>query len=211
MQVSSMLKLYLDNDFEKASPQTKLPLMCLNCGETFYKTKREIEQVLNHCGSKTLDFCCKTCSANFLNKTYRHRSKFEIFLEEYLRANLPEYLSNLPIVYNSRDLFPDDPHEVDIYLPTIKVAVEVNGTHHYKPIFGEKRFEETIKNDQAVESCCYRYGILLVIMNMKDMDHFNERDASQHAKALLDIIIDLHREYNEKYKKTNTNSVTEVH
>lgn len=206
-----MFPQYLDHEFEKASVEDELPLMCLNCGETFYKTKREIEHVLTHHGSKTLDFCGNVCSAIFLNKTYRHRSKFEIFLEEYLRTNLPEYLPDLPIEYNCRDLFPEDPHEVDIYFPTIKVAVEINGPHHYEPIFGKKRFEETIRNDLAVANCCYRDGILLVIMNMKDMDHFNKRDASQHAKALLDIIIDLHREYNEKYKKTNTNSVTEVH
>ena len=89
----------------------------------------------------------------------------------------------------------------DLYFPTIKVAVEINGRHHYEPIHGLDRFNETVKNDNAVASCCYEKGILLVVFNTSEMGHFSMQKGEQYAKPLLDIIVGLHAEY-EQYKKT---------
>ena len=196
-----MLPLYSSTEFSDASLDDKLPLQCLMCGKIFYKTKREILRVTRNPDSRTkMDFCCRSCSAQYLNLFYRHRSKFELFLEDYFIQNLPEYLPNLPMVFNCRDLF-DEPHEVDLYFPTIKVAVEINGRHHYEPIHGMDRFNETIKNDNAVASCCYEQGILLVVFNTSEMGHFSMQKGEQYAKPLLDIIVGLHAEY-EQYNKT---------
>lgn len=198
-----MLPLYCHEEFNNATLDALLPLQCLTCGETFYRSKRKILRVMNNPNSRdTLDFCGRSCAAKFLNTFSRHRSKFEIFTEEYLNRNLPEYLPNFPILYNVRDLFLDEPHEVDIYCPTIKVAIEINGLHHYEPIFSQERFDETLKNDNAVASCCYKEGIRLVVLNTSEMQHFSKRKGEQYAKALLHIIVELHDEY-ERLKSTN--------
>lgn len=198
-----MLPLYSSEEFNNANLNDSLPLQCLTCGKTFYRSKRKILRVMNNPASRDrLDFCGRPCSAKFLNTFKRHRSKFEIFTEQYLNQNLPEYLPNFPIFYNVRDLFSES-HEVDIYCPTIKVAIEINGLHHYEPIFSQERFVETIKNDNAVASCCYEEGICLVVFNTSEMQHFSKRKGELYAKALLDIIVELHDGY-ERLKVKNS-------
>jgi len=53
---------------------------------------------------------------------------------------------------------------IDIFIPSIKVAIEYQGEQHFEPIKfygGEKAYAETIKRDQEKYKLCTENGIKL--------------------------------------------------
>ena len=44
--------------------------------------------------------------------------------------------------------------ELDIYLPTLKVALEIDGIFHTRPVFSEASFEKTKLNDAKKTKLC---------------------------------------------------------
>ncbi len=54
--------------------------------------------------------------------------------------------------------------ELDFYFPTIKYAVEVNGSVHYKPIYGEERLAQQKIRDRNKRRACKDRGIILRVV-----------------------------------------------
>jgi len=50
----------------------------------------------------------------------------------------------------------------DFYLPDLKCCIEVDGSHHYKPIFGKEIFEKTKIHDQLKDQYCKKNKIDLI-------------------------------------------------
>lgn len=56
--------------------------------------------------------------------------------------------------------------ELDIWIPSVKIAVEVNGPVHYKPLYGEERFLQAQKNDTLKSKEAKEKGILLICIDV---------------------------------------------
>jgi len=168
-----MKPLYTTEEYTKANLQDLLPLECIECGKTFYKTKSHIhketnsreynacsfcshkcmgpsrmsrvDSVCKQCGalftrqfsqvrSKNL-FCSSSCAAiyNNLHKTTgSRRSKLEVWIEQQLLEKYPEPCFH----FNRKDAIGS---ELDIYIPELKLAFELDGIYHYKPIHGQSK------------------------------------------------------------------------
>lgn len=130
-------------------------------------------------------FCSKPCRATWYNahKTWGSpRSKLEIWIEKELTKNFP----NLHIDYNNRD---EVNNELDIYIPSLKLAFEINGIFHYKSIHGDKRLKNAQKNDAQKVQICLEKNIELCVIDTYNSKYFKkERD-----KKFLEIIENLIR------------------
>ena len=51
--------------------------------------------------------------------------------------------------------------ELDIYLPDYKIAIEIDGVFHQRPVYGEESFERTQRNDLKKSEKCQEAGIKL--------------------------------------------------
>ena len=64
--------LYSPQDFNNAKPKDPLPLKCETCTEVFYRTKHEIQRLLNPNQQKdhkrTGKHCSKKCTGKHLTK-----------------------------------------------------------------------------------------------------------------------------------------------
>lgn len=152
----------------------KKKVVCDNCDNTFYKTLSEIKKSKNN-------FCSKSCSAiyNNKNKTFGiRRSK----LEKYIEFNLNKLYPKLHIKYNYKKIINS---ELDIYIPELKLAFEINGIVHYKSIFGIKKFNQIVKNDKLKIKLCKQNNIKLYIIDTSELTHFKENE----SKKYLNIII----------------------
>lgn len=129
-------------------------------------------------------FCNRSCSATYHNShktTGTRRSKLEVWLE----SELEKSNSELKIDYNLTTAIEQ---ELDIYLPELKLAIEINGIFHYKPIFGDKKFQRTQATDIKKKINCINSNITLIIIDVSTYNCFKPETAQPFLHAILKII-----------------------
>jgi hypothetical protein len=132
------------------------------------KTKPRIEFICPVCGKilmvtesqfKKRKYCGGTCRNKINNKEiFGVRSKAEIYLEERLNNEFP----NLMMMFNDRVVL--NGKELDVYIPSLNLAIEWNGIYHYKKIRDDESFEKTINKDKQKINECLELGIELYIV-----------------------------------------------
>jgi hypothetical protein len=158
-------------------------IKCDSCGTDKYKTLREIKR--NKSGFFYCGYKCKGTHWN-QNKNYGfNRSKLEIWIESKIKNKY-----DFDILFNDRSLLSN--YELDIYIPNLKIAFELNGIFHYEPIFGEEKLKIIKKKDIEKINLCYEKGVDLISIDTTDSKRFNE---ARDAKYLNYIITEI-----EKYK-----------
>lgn len=150
---------------------------CKNCQNNFQKKNSYIKKTLNN-------FCSRSCAATFNNKHKTHgnrRSKLEMYFQEQLTILFP----HLEIHYNRKDTINS---ELDIYIPSLHLAFELNGIFHYEPIFGPHKLDQIQNNDQRKFQACIENKISLCIIDVSKFTYFKEHNAKIYLNILLQII-----------------------
>jgi hypothetical protein len=158
----------------------KVEVECSNCLTKFHKKPCDIKRSKNH-------FCSKSCSATYNNKNKTHgnrRSKLEIWLEKQLDTQCPD----LKIDYNQKDAIGS---ELDIYIPSLKLAFELNGIFHYEPIYGNKKLDQIIENDSNKFQKCIEHNISLCVIDTSQQKYFKV-STSHIFLSIITNIIDKH-------------------
>ena len=144
------------------------------CGKLFERKKSQA----NKSKSGKL-FCSSSCSATHNNKNKKYgnkRSKLEVWIENELKKKY-----NFEILFNNKEAINS---ELDIYIPSLRIAFELNGIFHYEPIYGEEKLKSIKNNDNRKYQACLENKIELCIIDVSSSKHFKpERD-----KKYLDII-----------------------
>ena len=157
-------------------------VICKNCGKEFFKKEKDI--LRSKSGN---NFCSSSCAASYNNshKIYGYRrSKFEKYVEEVLKETFP----NLEIIYNNSHIIG---YELDIYIPSLKLAFEINGIFHYKPIFGEYKFQRTQEIDKAKLNECEVQGIQLIVIDISNIKTFSKENSKFLIKEIINKILDV--------------------
>lgn len=147
---------------------------CFLCGKETKKANKDVRVNKNN-------FCSHSCCAKYSNahKTSGiRRSKLEAWLESQLVALYPV----LDFHFNQKDAIKA---ELDIYLPSLKLAFELNGIFHYEPIFGVNKLEETKSNDGRKFQACLERGIEMCIIDTSKQKMFKPAT----SQIYLDIIV----------------------
>jgi len=149
-------------------------VICRQCSASFIRTNADLKR-------SKLDklFCSRSCSATFNNTNKTHgtrRSKLEAWLEEQLTKAYP-----LEIHFNRKDTINS---ELDIYIPSLKLAFELNGIYHYEPIHGPEKLAAIQTNDHRKFQACLEKGIELCIIDTSGFKYFK----NDKAKCYFDII-----------------------
>ncbi len=156
---------------------TKQKVKCNQCEKTFFKDPSQIK------ASKSgNNFCSKSCAATYNNKHKKHgtrRSK----LEKWLEVELSQLYPKLKIDFNKKDAIES---ELDIYVPSKRLAFEINGIFHYKPIYGQEKLDKIQKNDNLKLQECKKRNINLKTIDVSELKYFKP----DRAKKFLDIIVE---------------------
>jgi len=151
----------------------QIDTFCDQCRKSFSRRKSQIEKSKHH-------FCSSSCAAKFHN-THKQkgtrRSKLETWLAEKLVALYP----NLEFHFNRTDAIDA---ELDIFIPSLKLAFELNGVFHYEPVFGTDKLDRIQSNDERKILACAERGIGLCILDVSKVQYFKERT----SQPFLDII-----------------------
>ncbi len=129
-------------------------------------------------------FCNRSCAATYHNmhKTKGTRvSKLEIYIQDKLKELFPkiEFDFNRTNAINS---------ELDIYIPSLKLAFELNGIFHYEPIHGPDKLLQIQNNDNRKFQACLEQGIELCIIDSSSMKNFKIDKAKKYYTIICDII-----------------------
>lgn len=157
----------------KKSKEGTVNVKCKTCNTLFLKDVKRVDLNPNH-------FCSKSCSATFnnKNKTYgTRRSKLENYLEEQLTVLYP----NIEILYSSKTIINS---ELDIYIPSLKLAFEIQGIFHYEPIFGQEKLSQIKKNDLEKIQKCNKLGIKLVHVDTRNQKSFSIKSSKEYLSIL---------------------------
>jgi len=149
---------------------------CKNCNKKFIK---------QNCALNTKNnFCSKSCSATY-NNTHKlfgiRRSKLEAWLEDKLTKLYPE----LKMHFNRKDTINS---ELDIYVPKLKLAFELNGIFHYEPIHGKDLLKKIKNNDNRKFQACLEQKIELCVIDSSGLTYFKEDKAKKYLDIITDII-----------------------
>lgn len=159
------------------SQSKHLDVVCLMCAQSFRKKRNSVLRSPNH-------FCSRSCSVRYhnLHKTKgSRRSKLETYIEQQLKLRY----ETLDIHFNRKDSVGA---ELDIFIPSLKLAFEINGVFHYKPIFGNDKFKQIQENDIRKSKLCHERQVVLHSINTSHMFHFKEQDAKKYLDAIISTI-----------------------
>ena len=146
--------------------QNWIDIQCSECGKTVSKQKSKIKK-------NKFSFCSKSCSATFQNKNKTLGASRKSKAETYLVKLIREDFSNLEIRENVRDVLPSN-LEIDIYIPIINLAIEVNGLLHYFPVFGKEKLEDIKNKDRQKEIDSIKVGCHLLVINTSQIKYWKE-------------------------------------
>lgn len=152
---------------------------CANCGKTFQPTNKPKARA-----KSTNRFCSCSCAASYNNKnktTGTRRSKLEKWLEEKLSTLYP----TLEIKYCDKTAINS---ELDIYIPSFKLAFELNGIYHYEPIHGQNKLEQIQRNDANKFQLCQENNISLCIIDTSQHKYVTEKSSKKYLDIIVEII-----------------------
>jgi len=155
-------------------PQT---VTCLNCNKEFKKLGSQIKKSPNH-------FCTKSCAATY-NNTHKTKGNRKSKLEYFLEDRLIKFYPDLEFHFNRKDAINS---ELDIYIPSLNLAFELNGIFHYEPIYGEDKLNQIQNNDNRKFQACLEKKIELCIIDTSKLGYFKESNALPYLKIVQDII-----------------------
>lgn len=168
----------------------QIEVQCLNCNKFFLKKLSEIKRAPRHCCSA---YCFKML-AKYKKNWGSSRSKLEIYAEKRLTEELI-----LNIFYNDTSIG----YELDIYLPELNFAIELNGITHYKAIYGEEALLKRQENDRLKAEECVKRNIKLIVINVSE-DKDNKKTLEKRYNEIKNLILSRVEEYKQQLSQPIT-------
>lgn len=163
--------------------ENHLSLRCAQCATSFTR-KKSISEYSSKKSHNSLQFCSKSCSCRYRNlhkTTGIRRSKLEIWIENQLSNNY----QNLNMIFNGKESIDS---ELDIYIPSLSLAFELNGIVHYEPIYGSDKLSLIKNNDNRKFQACLEKQIELVILDTSKETYFKEEKSKKYLDIITSII-----------------------
>jgi len=128
-------------------------------------------------------------STEGIRKAAKEGSKVERSLVEFLEGK--SYFLDL----HNDSLIPMEKLEIDIYIPSLRVIVEVDGPSHFLPIWGEDKFQKQVEYDLRKNGMLLSKGYVIIRVNATREPSLNRTHTM--CQAVLDIL----KSVEEKFPK----------
>ncbi len=168
---------FCSNQCQKTHQNPPVIVQCIQCQKSFKKIPSEIKRTKHH-------FCCQSCAAKW-NNAHKTKGTRISKLEIWLSTKLPLLYPNLEFHFNRKDAING---ELDIFIPSLKLAFELNGIFHYEPIYGPEKLSSIQNNDQRKSQACFERGIELCLIDVSHQSYFKEKTSIKFLSIITNII-----------------------
>jgi hypothetical protein len=183
-QIVSSIRGSIHNTYEYCSPKCGLAhqnppiiISCEQCKASFKKLGNQIKKYKHH-------FCSRSCAAKW-NNAHKTKGTRVSKLEVWLSKQLPALYPSIEFHLNRKDAING---ELDIFIPSLKLAFELNGIFHYEPIYGPEKLASIQTNDTRKTQACFEKGIELCLIDVSSMENFKEHRAQKFLDIIKNII-----------------------
>ena len=152
-------------------------IICEQCGKKVRKPLRRIKINKHH-------FCGLSCFGKY-NMSHKTTGCRISKMERWMQERLPILFPGLEFHFNRRDQINS---ELDIFVPSLKLAFELNGIFHYEPIHGPKQLTGTQNNDHRKMLACAEQGIELCVIDVSSVKHFKPLKGQKYLDIISNII-----------------------
>jgi len=152
-------------------------VFCKQCKKSFKKLPCEIKRSKHH-------FCSSSCSAKWSN-SHKTKGTRVSKLERWIQEQLPLLYPSIEFHFNRTDAINA---ELDIFIPSLRLAFELNGIFHYEPIYGPEKLASMQTNDARKSQACFERGVELCIIDTSHQKYFKEQSSTKFLSIIKNII-----------------------
>lgn len=137
------------------------------------------------------------------HESVREASKNGSKTEKHLRNRLTN--AGYVVEFHKTGLVPSSKLEVDIFLPEIKLAIEIDGPGHFSPIWGEEKFRKQQSDDTIKQGILLNAGYSLLRIRQID-----KSISLTNMDNLTQTVLDEIQRFEEKAKKAKKAQLIEI-
>lgn len=128
----------------------------------------------------------------------RNSSRIGSKLEHFLLSQLGKH--KIKVEFHKDHWLQNENFHIDLFLPTYRTAIEVDGPSHFKPVWGQDNLEKKIKADQQKTGLILQSGLVMIrIKQDKSLTQRYMRHTLEKVLILLDRIKQDYPKENERY------------
>lgn len=113
-------------------------------------------------------------------------------MEKFLMVELNK--KGYEVIFHKTGLIPNNNLEIDMFIPSINCAIEIDGPAHFFPIWGEENLQKHIKSDAHKTGLLLGYGF--VVIRIK---HLTKNLSEKHKRDALNSLCDLLKKIEKKF------------
>lgn len=153
-QTPTKMRVYCSRACTALSKINRVTIKCNQCGI-------EKQQIPSHV--KSTNFCNSSCKSKYFIKLRKgfKKSFAEIFLLNLIKTDF----NNLTIFDNVRSILPSG-LEIDIFIPDVNLAIELNGPCHYFNIYGADTLNKVQNRDLIKQTEIQQLGFKFIVLNI---------------------------------------------
>jgi very-short-patch-repair endonuclease len=99
------------------------------------------------------------------NAAVRNSSKFGSKLETYILKNLLK--DGYKVDFHKEHILANTKLQIDLFIPTMSIAIEIDGPSHFEPVWGEDVLEKNKKYDKKKNGLILGKGLKLIRVQQK--------------------------------------------
>lgn len=182
---------------KKRSEETKTKIS-ESQGRVWDELTDEEKEMRSKIGKEAWDKKTEEEKQEFFRKSFeaiqeasRKGSKIERMLSEFLMDE--GYL----VERHKEHVLQNEKFHIDLYIPKVRLAIEVDGPMHFDPIFGEEKLQKRQAADSQKNGLILQSGMVLVRVKLM------KRDSQRYLRQLQNQILDILHSVEEEFPKEN--------
>lgn len=123
-----------------------------------------------------------------VKETVKHGTRVERFIREKLIE------MGYSVMFHTKDVIKSRRLELDMFLPELRTAIEIDGPGHFSPIWGEEKFQKQQKADFEKQGLILSEGYAIIRLRQLDRNMSMNRVRSI-CQVVVDAVEEIKREF----------------